>query len=70
MPAAAVPNPSRSRLMTTETDRDKQTEPRLLSDAEIDVVVGGTVGIHAYQLALVYKKCYDTLLLPDDACPG
>jgi hypothetical protein len=56
--------------MTAETDRDKQTEPRLLSDAEIDVVVGGTVGIHAYQLALVYKKCYEALLPPNDACPG
>jgi hypothetical protein len=56
--------------MTAETDSDRQTEPRLLSDAEIDVVVGGTVGIHAYQLALVYKKCYEALLPPNDAGPG
>jgi hypothetical protein len=56
--------------MTTETNSDKQTEPRLLGDTEIDAVVGGTVGIHAYQLALIYKKCYETLLLPGDACPS
>jgi hypothetical protein len=61
---------SRSRLMTTETNSDKQAEPRLLGDTEIDAVVGGTVGIHAYQLALIYKKCYETLLLPGDACPS
>ena len=54
--------------MTTE--RDKQSEPRLLSDAEIDAVMGGTAGIHACQLALVYTRRYVSLLPPEDACPA
>jgi hypothetical protein len=56
--------------MTTATDRDKQTEPRLLTDAEIDTVVGGIVGIDAYPLVLVSNTCYQALLPPNDACPG
>jgi hypothetical protein len=56
--------------MTTKTDRDRQTEPRLLTDAEIDTVVGGRVAIDAYPLGLVYTKCYQALLPPNDACPG
>jgi hypothetical protein len=63
-------DPSRSRPMTTATDRDKQTEPRLLTDAEIDTVVGGIVGIDAYPLVLVSNTCYQALLPPNDACPG
>jgi hypothetical protein len=51
--------------MTTETNSDKQTEPRLLSEAEIDAVVGGMVaGSTLLAMALYREKCTSQMLPP------
>ena len=54
--------------MTTETDNDKQTELRLLSEAETDTVVGGDAGTAAavYQLGVLHRWLG---LPPPPPCP-
>ena len=49
--------------MTTETTRDKQSEPRLLSEAELEAAAGGMVAGSTYlALSLYYRKCLDNIL--------
>jgi hypothetical protein len=52
--------------MTTETNRDKQSEPRPLSETELDAVAGGTQGSTLLALSLYYRKCLDNML---PGCP-
>jgi hypothetical protein len=54
--------------MTTETNGDKQTEPRLLSEAETDTVAGGDAGTAAavYQLNVLHRWLG---LPPPPPCP-
>lgn len=54
--------------MTTETNSDKQTELRLLSEAETDTVVGGDAGTAAavYQLGVLHRWLG---LPPPPPCP-
>jgi hypothetical protein len=57
--------------MTTKTNSDNQPEIRSLSESEIDAVVGGTVGIHAYAVAVAARdKICASQLLPPDCYPG
>lgn len=58
--------------MTTETNSDKQTEPRLLSEAETDAVVGGSIPGSTYLAMTAYYHCKGLGLLPppDGGCRG
>ena len=47
--------------MTTEKNSDKQSEPRLLREAELEAVAGGDAGTAAgvHALAVVYQWLLD-----------
>jgi hypothetical protein len=57
--------------MTTETNGDKQTEPRLLSEEEAEAVVGGTIGASLYAMSLLARDhiCRNQML-PRSNYPG
>jgi hypothetical protein len=56
--------------MTTGTNNDKRTEPRLLSEAEIDAVTGGMVqGSTVLALAVLNRICLDQMLPPEPGQP-
>jgi hypothetical protein len=56
--------------MTTETNSGEQAEPRLLSEAETDTVVGGSIPGSAYMAMAIYYRCngLGLLLPPDGGC--
>ena len=57
--------------MTTETNSDKQTERRLLSEAETEAVVGGTIGASLYAMALLARdEICRNQMLPRSNYPG
>jgi hypothetical protein len=57
--------------MTTETNSDKQSEPRLLSEAELAAVAGGdsgtAAGVHALCVLCQYAG-YRPVPPPPDPC--